>query len=158
MAYTFSSAEIALLAADVEQASAAFYQNLAHSAIGLPSGELFTTLSDQERAHERSFRAIAKVFQSRDGEYEYSIDLYAIMHHILTKLKAQAFQPSLAKRPRELGEALTLALDSEETAVKVYTEMRRNFTAEFHEVLDGIILVEGDHCRMVKELKEKLKG
>jgi rubrerythrin len=156
MPYTFSSHKIALLAADVELASAAFYRNLSAFAKGLPAGEVFASLSEQEEAHERSFRSIAKVFQARDVEYDYSIDLYAIMKYHLDKLKAQAFPQEPVSRPQEMEEALAVALASEKAAVDGYTEMRDAFSADFKEILDGIIRVEGDHYRMVKGLKEKL--
>jgi rubrerythrin len=157
MAYTFSSHEIALLAADVELASAGFYRNLSRTASGHPMGEVFSSLADQESAHERSFRAIARVFRDRDVEYDYSIDLFAIMKYHLDKLKAQAFSEMPATPPADMAQALALALAAEKAAVDVYTEMRLTFSDEFQEILDGIIRVENDHYRLVVDLKTRLE-
>jgi rubrerythrin len=158
MAYTFSSHEIALLAADVELASAAFYRNLSRSTSGLPIGEVFSILADQEKTHERSFRAIAKVFRAKDQEYDFSIDLSAIMKYHLDKLKAQAFPEKAASRPVDMAEALEVALAAEKASVDVYTEMRLTYNAEFQEILDGIIRVESDHYQSVLELKTRLNS
>jgi len=156
MPYTFASSQILLLAAEVELASAAFYRNLSAASDGLPAGAVFATLSGQEAAHERSFRAMAKTFKARDVVHEYSIDLYADMKHTLENLKSQAFPEKPADKPQGLEEALLVALAAEESAVTAYTHMRDAFSADYEAVLDGIIHVENDHYRMVRGLKERL--
>jgi rubrerythrin len=154
--YVFSPFQIAEMAVSVESASRVFYLSWAKATDDEAVRAVFTSLADDEAQHKRFFRAMARKYHQAGEEQTYIIDIQRMMQFSLDQLKKNVFKPATVDHALGLKEALDIACEAEEGAVLVYTEIRKSFLEQFHEVLDEIIKTEAGHLKLVKNLKSRL--
>lgn len=155
MDFSFSAYQIAEMAADVEDASFAFYSSWADSTDDAAVKDLFSSLAFQEAAHKRAFAGMAQDFKQTERVYEYAIDICGILQHTLDNLKKNTFNTESSSRAADIKEALDVACRAEETAVRIYTEIHKTSLERFHKVLNDIIKVEASHLRLVTGMRER---
>ncbi|NLE65046.1 MAG: hypothetical protein GX606_03930 [Elusimicrobia bacterium] len=153
MAYFFGVYEIAEMAARVEKASALFYNKVAAWSWDPDSREVFMILAGQEEEHQRAFEKIALAYKDRKESEEYSIDVRTMLEGLLVPLERISFTDIVTVAPKDMREALDVALRREEVTVQVYSLMRAHLLEKFRGILDAIIVVEQKHTEMVQGLR-----
>jgi len=157
MDYSFAEYQIAEIAAQMEEEGFKFYRGLETLAKDDGVKIAFDTLARQELEHKANFLAIAASTKQENKEYEYSIDLCRIMNDAVGKLKRYAFDlKNHSNASFNVRQALRLAINMEEEAIKIYGEIRNAFIERFYGVLDSIIAEEKKHLQILKDLQAKL--
>ena len=148
--FNFSPYQIAVMAMSIEEAGAAFYEILANSVDDQRLIDMFTNLSKEELKHKEAFSSIAAFFHQKDLN-EYAVDVAMLMQANLNKLKAAVF--NMRNQPKNIREALDIAIHAEEESIRIYTEMYNVYIAKFHAVLLAIIDEEKRHLKKLIKTK-----
>lgn len=148
--FYFSPSQIAVMAMSVEEEGATFYKILANTVDDQSLIDMFTALSNDELEHKEVFSRIAASFRQEDLN-EYAVDVAMLMQTNLDKLKAAVL--NMRNQPKNIQEALDIAINVEEESIRVYSEMHDVYIAKFHLVLSAIIDEEKRHLKKLREVK-----
>lgn len=158
MGYFFSPARIAELSMRVEEKGSEFYALLADRNGNEKIKKLFKFLAEQEVVHRRIFQSMAQALK-QEPEYEYSIDLLKDLEGHLGKLIQSAFQLQTTDfHIDQMSRFFDIAINTEETAIKIYEHMKEAYVDKFSQVLTGIIEEERRHKDMLSNVRTKIQS
>ena len=142
--FYFSPYQIAVMAMNIEEAGATFYEILANSVDDRALSKMFADLSREELEHKEKFGSIALVLRQEDLN-EYAVDVAGLIQANLDDLKSAAF--NIRNCPQNIQEALKIAIRTETESIRIYSEMYNVYIDKFHPVLAAIIQEEKKHLK-----------
>ncbi|OGW79991.1 MAG: hypothetical protein A3G33_04970 [Omnitrophica bacterium RIFCSPLOWO2_12_FULL_44_17] len=150
--------KLAALAAEVEEEGIAFYGVLSkRAAIGNNVNRIFLTLSEQEKAHRKTFLKIAEALKQDETTYEFPVNVGNLLQISIDKLKRTLFAlNTVDSGPIDMKKSLAIAIRTEAESVKAYTAMEEKFPDKFTQMLEKIIAEENKHLDTLLKVKDRL--
>ncbi len=153
MEYSFASYQIAEMASEMEKEGGHFYQQLADFSKDEAVKELFSYLAKSEKKHEKDFLSIAQDTKASEEVYAYHVNIAGMMKSGIKRLK----RAMIYNQQIDMPQALEIAINGEELAVEVYSEILGAYSEQFSKVLEKIIAQEKSHLKRIKNLKQILQ-
>jgi len=109
------------LAAQIEQKGVRFYKNMAAAADDDKIKKVFLFLADQEQEHADAFTRIGQEMSSKDEIYGFAGRLKVNIENLANMFRKEAMDNiGLADAKMTMGEAVDIAIELEERAIKLY--------------------------------------
>jgi rubrerythrin len=149
MSFTFSPYEIAEKAMSIEEEGAKFYHALSNLTDNHVLKDIFDTLSKEEVEHRKKFSEIA-VKHLMEETTEHDIDIPTLVQDYANDIK-DAFKATFSVQTIE--DALNIAINLEETAIRIYEAMQVSLSQSVQDILEEIVNEEKKHLDILMEAK-----
>jgi rubrerythrin len=156
MEYSFSGYQIAELAVEIEKEGVRLYRHMAGLSDNPAVKELFLSLAQDEIAHRDAFTVIARNAKAAGQTYGYSVNIAGLIKTGIDQFKKAMANSTPMDASINMHQALVVAINNERQAVKIYTEIARNYPKEFTKVFESIIIQESAHLKKLEILKSEL--
>ena len=156
MDFTFAAYQIADLATEIEEASVSFYNQMSKNASEDRVKDLFTALSAFESEHIITFRGMSCDLKNDSPIYLYPINLAQLIKEHVSKIKSVFDSKVFSGLELDTKESLQIAIEAEETSIRIYSDIQANISEQFIKIFDRIISEERQHLTMLLTVKDKV--
>lgn len=158
MANIFAGSEIVGLGIQIEKNGRDFYAALAKQSKSTKAQGVFTFLAGEEEKHILTFQKILDSVEKYEPPEAYPGEYFAYMSTLADKyvFTKKDKGREIAKTLKDNAQALNMGIGLERDSIDFYENMKKVVPAYDHKIVEGVIIQEQNHLKMLADLKNKL--